>query len=83
MNDMTGGRAHAVDLARAALVALDAIGDATPAIHIQHAIDIMVDAPRPSTIAEMELFLAAPETQALLDRSRSKPTLPPTLPVSG
>ncbi len=58
----------AAGLARRALEILDRIGAALPALHLQHAIDVMTDAPIHKTIAEMERCLEMPECQALLRR---------------
>jgi hypothetical protein len=58
----------AITLARQALDMLDSIDASRPAVHLQHAIDVMTDAPTPRTEEEAEAMLQTPECQALMHR---------------
>ena len=60
--------AAATALAREALALLDSIGAAHPACYLQHAIDVMTDAPVPKTVEDVEAAFSTPEGQALLLR---------------
>ena len=58
--------AAATALAREALALLDSIGAARPASYLQHAIDVMTDAPVPQRVEDVEAAFSKPEGQALL-----------------
>lgn len=58
----------ATALAREALALLDSVGASTSACFLQQAIDVMTDAPIPTTIEEVEAAFATPECAALLER---------------
>lgn len=60
--------AAAAALAREALALLDSIGAAHPACYLQHAIDVMTDAPFPKTVADVAAAFSTPESRALLRR---------------
>lgn len=47
---------------------LDSVGASTSACFLQQAIDVMTDAPIPTTIEEVEAAFATPECAALLER---------------
>ncbi len=66
MRDETIGAAMAHT--QEALALLDSVGAFGSACYLQHAIDLMTDAPIPRTPAEAEAALETPECQSLLRR---------------
>ena len=53
---------------RMALALLDKIGRSTSAIHLQHAIDVAMEAPIPRTVEEAEAIIESPAVQRLAKR---------------
>lgn len=58
----------AQSLMRRALELLDMVDEPAPAVHLQHAIDVLTNAPIPRTIEEAEAQLDTPEARAIQDR---------------
>ncbi len=69
---MTVDRERALNMAqslmRRALELLDMFDEQAPAVHLQHAIDVLTNAPVPRTVDEADALLAAPEVRALQER---------------
>lgn len=61
-------RLTALSLLQRSLELLDEIEEMTPACHVQHAIDVMTNAPIPRTVAEAEALLDSPEGRLLQQR---------------
>lgn len=58
----------AVSLMRMALALFDQAGNTRAAAHLQHAIDVAIDAPIPRTTEEADALLETHEARRLLDR---------------
>jgi hypothetical protein len=68
MKDRAEALNTALNLMTMALTLLDDIGERLPAIDLQHAIDVLTDAPVPRTIEEAEAMLDTPEARAMRSR---------------
>ena len=65
--DRDRGLDMAIGYIRQGLDLLDALGERGPALHLQHAIDVLTKAPIPRSEAEAEAMLGSPEIRAVAE----------------